>query len=321
MTSQDQVRRMLVEVPYLQAHPGVSVNAVAQTFGISSAQVLKDLDVLWMCGLPGGLPGDLIEMDMDAAQAGGAIRLSNAEYLSRPMRFSRDEAVSLMVALRSVEEMVTGEQAEAVASALAKLARLTRDAASAPIDLQIASGNEQVRAALICAIGRRHQVRLSYDGVARGRTTTPLVDPAEIVLREGTGYLVGWNVDRGGWRNYRLDRIAQAQELDTPSTGHGVPPDSDSWFEQSTGEVTLQLASSAAWVAEYCPIRQRTDLPDGGVRVRLAVSDPSWLRRLLLRLGDEVQEVRPPEATQQALAEANQVVALYGEVFGSTQSW
>lgn len=321
MTSQDQVRRMLVEVPYLQAHPGVSVNAVAQTFGVSPAQVLKDLETLWMCGLPGGLPGDLIEMDMDAAQAGGAIRLSNAQYLSRPMRFTRDEAVSLIVALRTVEEVATGEQAEAAASALAKLERLTEDAAPASVDLQIASGDQQVRAALATAIRHGHQVRLSYDGAARGRTTTPVVEPAEIALRDGTGYLVGWSVERGAWRNYRLDRIAQVQELDSACADHGTPPDPGTWFEQSTGEVTLELASSAAWVVEYYPIRQCTELPDGSIRIRLAVGDPSWLRRFLLRLGDEVHEVEPPEAAAQAASEARRVVTLYGEVFGPAESW
>ena len=42
MTGLDQVRRMLAEVPYLQAHPGVSVTEVARAFGIKKRQVLAD---------------------------------------------------------------------------------------------------------------------------------------------------------------------------------------------------------------------------------------------------------------------------------------
>ncbi|MCT3012297.1 WYL domain-containing protein, partial [Propionibacterium freudenreichii] len=104
---------MLAEVPYLQAHPGVSVTEVARAFGIKKRQVLADLDVLWMCGLPGGLPGDLIEIDMEAVQGEGIIRLTNAEVLSRPMRFTADEATSLIVALRAVEGLTSGATASA----------------------------------------------------------------------------------------------------------------------------------------------------------------------------------------------------------------
>lgn len=71
-------------VPYLQAHPDIGVAEVAADFGITRRQLLADLNVLWMCGLPGGLPDDLIEIDMDAAESEGVIHLNNADYLSRP---------------------------------------------------------------------------------------------------------------------------------------------------------------------------------------------------------------------------------------------
>ena len=283
MTSSDQVQRMLLEVPYLQANPGVAVDEVAATFGISRAQVLKDLEVLWMCGLPGGLPDDLIEIDMDAAQAGGAIRLSNADYLTRPMRFTRDEAVSLIVALRTVAEVATGQTAAYTASALAKLEQLAGSVEAGRIGIDVATGTDDVRATVASAIEAGHRLALSYDGATRGVTTTPVVDPHSITLRDGVGYLVAWSAERHDWRTYRLDRIAEATELPEPATDHGRPPDFTGWFEQSTGQVTLDLAPEAVWITEYYPIRSSEPLPDGGRRVRLAVSDPAWLRWLLLR--------------------------------------
>ena len=59
MTSQEQVARLLAMVPYLQAHPGIGVAEVAADFGITRRQLLADLNVLWMCGLPGGLPDEI----------------------------------------------------------------------------------------------------------------------------------------------------------------------------------------------------------------------------------------------------------------------
>ena len=60
MTSQAQVRRLLSLVPYLREHDGVAMADVAAAFGINLKTLREDLSVLWMCGLPGLAPGDLI---------------------------------------------------------------------------------------------------------------------------------------------------------------------------------------------------------------------------------------------------------------------
>lgn len=121
-TSVDQVARLLALVPYLQANPDADLHATAETFGVSPRRLLADLQVLWFVGTPGGMPGDLIEIDMDAATEHGRIRLTNAPYLARPMRFTLEEVTSLIVALRAVREVTGGPSGAAVDSALAKLA-------------------------------------------------------------------------------------------------------------------------------------------------------------------------------------------------------
>ena len=56
---------------------------VAAAFGITLKTLREDLSVLWMCGMPGLTPGDLIDIDMDAVDGEGVIHLSNADYLTR----------------------------------------------------------------------------------------------------------------------------------------------------------------------------------------------------------------------------------------------
>ena len=70
-------------------------------------QLVKDLKVLLMCGLPGGYPDDLIDVDLDALEgpeADGVIRVSNADYLARPLRLSPTEATAIIVALRALRD-------------------------------------------------------------------------------------------------------------------------------------------------------------------------------------------------------------------------
>src|SRR5674536_245762 len=90
-TSTDQVARLLALIPYLQARPGITLADAAAAFSISQKQLMADLWVAFMCGLPGGMPGDLIEVDMDAVEGEGVIRLSNAAVLSKPLRLAPHE--------------------------------------------------------------------------------------------------------------------------------------------------------------------------------------------------------------------------------------
>ena len=121
MTSQAQVRRLLSLVPYLRDHDGARMADVAQAFGISEATLRDDLNVLWMCGMPGLTPGDLIDIDMDAVDGEGVIHLSNADYLTRPLRLSAEEAMALVLGLQTLHEIAGPGDQDAVERALKKL--------------------------------------------------------------------------------------------------------------------------------------------------------------------------------------------------------
>src|ERR1700712_5945988 len=93
---------------------------VAAAFGITVKTLREDLNVLWMCGLPGLTPGDLIDIDMDAVDGEGVIHLSNADYLTRPLRLTADEALALVLALRTLREIGGPGQPGAGGPALGK---------------------------------------------------------------------------------------------------------------------------------------------------------------------------------------------------------
>ncbi len=63
--------------------------------------------------------------------------------------------------------------------------------------------------------------------------------------------------------------------------------------DQSVAE--LELAPDARWVAEYYPVDELVELPQGRARVRMRYSDRSWMTRLLLGLGGQVRVLSPSE--------------------------
>lgn len=311
MTSADQVSRLLALVPYLQHHPDAELEATAEVFGVSSRQLIADLNVLWYCGLPGGGPGDLIEIDMDAVTEVGRIRLSNAEYLDRPMRFTPDEALSLVVALRTVRELAPPSAAPGIDSALAKLEQATGTMAPTA-KVAVASGSAELRDALAQAIAEGVVLQLEYTDAGQ-EPSTPLVAPARLIVRDGFGYLQGWSLERAAWRTYRLDRISAARPTGEPAPELPEPPEfGPGWLEQrpEAAEVTLRLRPEAAWVAEYYPIRQARHGADW-LEVDLLVADPGWLRALLLRLGRSVISVLPEQAADAAAEAAAEALGAY----------
>lgn len=309
MTSASQVPRLLALVPYLQAHPDADLAQTASVFAVTQKQLVADLKVLWFCGLPGGAPGDLIEVDMDAL-ASGRIRLTNAEFLARPQRFTPEEALSLIVALRAIEEMADAELGPAVRSARAKLEAAMGGGAER-VAIDVSAGQEAIRGQLADAIAAGRAVRLTYHGASRGVATEPMVDPAGLGTRDGYGYLTAWAHGRAGWRTYRLDRIVAVEETGQAVGGHGpVPALASGWLDErpDAAEVILDLRPAGHWITEYHPMVSVQRLPGDILRARMLVADPAWFRRLLLRLGPAVARIDPPEAAASAIEAAREAL-------------
>jgi proteasome accessory factor C len=306
-TSADQVARLLALIPFLQARPGITLADAAAAFSLSQKQLMADLWVAFMCGLPGGMPGDLIEVDMDAVEGEGVIRLSNADILSKPLRLAPHEVGTLRLALQAVREIAAPESYAAIDSASAKLATMSWQDGP-PAVVSIVTGDESVRQALVDALEAQQQVRLTYEGGARGDTTQPVVDPAALVVRDGFAYLEAWSQDRNGWRSYRLDRIIAVDVTGADAENHGTPPLRDDWLSDAAAEVTLRVQDSAWWITENYPTSMIA-----GELVTLRVVDPAWLRQLVLRLGGEAEVVGPLAAQDEAVVAAREAMALYAD--------
>jgi proteasome accessory factor C len=310
--AREQVARLLALVPYIQARREVSLEQAATDFSVSPNQIVKDLNVLWFCGLPGLGMGDLIDVDMEALEEGGVIRVSNAEYLRRPLRLDSSEASALIVALRALREGSDDDTRPIVDSTLGKLEAAAGDGAvlAAQIDVRLPQRQARVRelAELLGdAVERRRQVRLEYYVPTRDEATERVVDPLRVASRDGHTYLDAYCHLAEDQRLFRLDRVSRAEVLDTTiDTPEDLEPRdlADGIFQGSQDDLlaTLELEPQARWVAEYYPVEDSRERPGGGLTVRLRVGDPAWLTRLMLRLGGTAR-ISDPEGLEDRVRE------------------
>jgi len=311
-TSADRLGRLLNLVPYLQARPGVALAEAAADLGVNARQLREDLELLWMCGLPGYGPGDLIDMAFD----GDRVTLTYDAGMDRPLRLTPDEALALVVALRMLAETPGMAQRDAITRALAKIEHATGGLADAPVAVRL-PGNTDRLAEFRGAVERRRALRITYYTATRDESTERVVDPMRVLVVGGRAYLEAWCRRAKAVRVFRVDRIDASTELDEPAR---VPPQARP-TDLRTGVlfrptpdlplVTLRVGRGARWITEYYPCEEVVKGPGEHWKVSLRASDLAWARRLVLGLGPEVRVLAPAELAADVCEEARAALGAY----------
>ncbi len=318
----DRLVRLLGLVAYLDGHGPVPVTDLAERFGVTEQQIRDDVDQLWVTGTPGYWPDDLIDFDADAVER-GVVHLTNARGLTRPLRLGTREAVALVAALRALLDsppvQADPTRAALVRSALTKLTAATGEAASA-VDVRLGhDGDPAVVAAVTTAVAQGRRLRIRYVNAA-DVVGEREVDPARVLTQDGAGYLLAWCRRASGRRTFRLDRILEASVLSEPVDAVLVAKvDGDVDVARSAAratdgeapEVTVTFAPQARWLAEEVSSEAVTELGDGTFALRLRVTNPAWLRSVLLAAAPSVLAVDPPEVAAEVAQAARHALDAY----------
>jgi proteasome accessory factor C len=305
---------MLVIVPYLVQHPGTSLASAAEIFDVPREQLRRDLDLLFLSGLPPYGPGDLIDVDVDED---GGVWISMADHFARPLRLTRPEA--LAVYLRATELLATPgiPDAPALASALAKL----RDALG-PDTLGDAAGIEGAVTgsapahldALRAAAADLRRIRIDYTAASTGERSVREVEPEAVFASAGHWYVVAWDVAADGERLFRADRVSAVEETTERFAPRGLEGAGRQLYTGGDQDlsVRLLLRPAARWVAEYYVTDDVVTRPDGTVEATLPARQTGWIAKLLLRLGPDAEVLDPPELR----AEISQIAAAALDRYG-----
>ncbi|MCK0113233.1 WYL domain-containing protein [Ornithinimicrobium sp. F0845] len=316
-TATQRLGRLLTMVPWLMNRQGIDIAEAARELGVNQEQFVEDLQLLFVCGTPGHYPGDLIE----ASWEGGRVHVGNADEIARPLRLGRDEALALIVALRALAATPGVGAKDAIERALAKLEDAagaeSRRAAQVSVSLEVGEVEQQRLEQIREALAGPNRLHLRHYNPTRDETTERDVDPMRVVSLEGRWYLEGWCHRAVDVRRFRLDRIEDLTILDvdgTPPAGARPRDTGASAFSASPGDVLveLELAPGATWVSENFPVEGVERGEDGSQRVTLRAADPTWVRRLVWRLGGGATVVSPPELAEEIRSGADRALQAYG---------
>jgi proteasome accessory factor C len=307
VSAAETVARILALVPWLLERPGASVAETAEAFGVDARTVLRDLDTVGYCGLPGLGGGDLFEVDVVEDR----ILVRMADELRRPLRLTSDEALRLVLAGESVSSAL-GQELGALRSALDKV----RAAIGVPggISVELEDDGTVWLATLRAAIEQQRQVRIRYRRRGDAAPADRTVHPWTLHVAHGYWYVEGRDERSGGRRSFRLDRIEQVAVLDDAAVPPDGPPEPPR-YEPAPGDTTveLELDPQVRWLAEAVDVDEVEERADGGRRVVFRTDAPGWVRRLLLVAGPGARVIRPAELAEAVREEARRALARYEE--------
>lgn len=277
----ERTARLLDLVPYINTHQGIALKDLAAVFEVSNAQMVNDLTTLWMCGLPGYTPLELMDLDFES----GYVNISNAPTLAKPRSVTFDEGVALILGLDLLRASIPTDRSDLLEKIDSLSARL-----SSIINLNstfsvIAPINQGVSAAIDEALASRSSLEIKYHSMYRDEITQRTIFPIEIIQVEGQQYLSSYCYSATDFRQFKLDRIQKAIVTQESKT---IPEDATDTQRINS---RLKVLKPTREIAERF---SRQDLKAGS-EFDFQTYSQQWLERSILSSGDGVALLTPPE--------------------------
>jgi len=293
----ERTSRLLDLVPYINAHQGISLVDLAKVFGISTKEMISDLTTLWMCGLPGYTPLELMDLDFES----GYVTIRNAPTLAKPRSITHEEGVALVLGLDLLQSGISTERTdltEAIGSLSTRIARLINlpSALSASSDI-----SQEVTTSVKDAIAHRSGLQISYHSLYRDEVSTRVVLPLEMFDRQGYLYLHAYCFTALDFRHFRLDRIQAANpvEVEKPST---VPPQ-----DPERIGFMVKVVRPTRDVAE----RFNQSHLDAGTIFKSSSFSQQWISRSVLASAGTIELLSPAEIRSELAEKAKAILSRY----------
>ena len=305
-SAEDRVRGLLVMLPWLMQRKRVAIADMAKQFNMSESDLIEDIELASMCGLPPYSPYELTEVFIDEDY----ILVGPNKHFERRLELTSSEAFGLSLLAVAAEEMPGFSRGKDLKNALKKLRKVLGEGI---VDVDVESPQFLNEVTEASKSGER--LRMTYWTPARNEESERVVTVRSVFTDRGHWYIAADDDASGDRRHFRVDRIRKIE-----NTGEFVPAAAEavqvpSWFADAADKlvVTLDVAAEAAWVVESYPCRSLVENADGSFRAEMVVNSEHWLGRLLLRGDGMVKVVEPSSLAGLQRSIATQVLANYSK--------
>jgi len=293
--------RLLDLVPYIVAHPGISITELAKEFSITRDEVLKDLNLLFLCGLPGYTPLELIDISFDEE----SVVIRDPQNLAAPRNLNESEALIARIALAALEES-TPRTAAAYPQIVALREKIAKAFSSSIPASAITFTLDKERATLEAiegAIKQELDLEITYNNVTKDSSSRRSITPISIIAEDKRTLVSAYCHSAKALRTFNLAQISEV------STKERIARTDLERLEDSRGssaEVIIKSEDSSFLTENASSLKELSKSC-----YQIDIFQPEWIVRSVLAGADSIELAKPHELRAEIAERANRALLAY----------
>lgn len=291
--------RLLNLVPYLLAHQNISLADLSAEFDVTEKEMLEDLNTLWMCGLPGYTPLELIDLSFDS----GFVTISNAEVLQEVRSLTSEEIIVLILGLDLILSAVSSGDTEtrnAIEALRLKAQHIIGDVVRVKPAVPL-----EIYNLIDIALKQRRELHFTYLTAIKDGESDRTIRPTDLRTEGSSFYLDGYSLDARGFRTFRIDRISNLRIGETFDSSAQVEVGPD----KSLGQV--QLRKNHRKASERFGLALEASGSAIAATQEFSYFSSEWVVRTVMETGGDVELLRPSNVRGEVLSRAQSLLSAY----------
>jgi proteasome accessory factor C len=290
-------------IPYILENPGVSIIKLAKQFSVTEKQIESDLQLVFMCGLPGYTPYELIDLIFED----GVVSIIDPQVLDKPRRFTKSELVVIALGLQLLGELSASDSARL---SLIKLLsnKITQLGGSNSIIFAPSSSKSPFVEVISKAITNKKSLTIQYQSLVKDEVSIRTVFPHNLYFMNGNLYLSAMDLAA------KADRVFKVELIKTCEVGDDISSEVVN-DNNSTLEVVLDVQKTYKnFIERNSSIITAVEEQKNCFRVHLKLSNLEWLKRSILSNSPGIKVISPSLLAQEVAALATSLLASYQAV-------
>jgi predicted DNA-binding transcriptional regulator YafY len=287
-------------IPYILEHPGISISQLSKIFNVSEKEIEKDLQLAFMCGLPGYTPYELIDLTYEE----GIVSIIDPQVLNKPRNFSSNERVVIALGLEILKELNRSNSEN-----LRKIDKLKRKFLNQKEENPVIIVSEDLSFPFLNiinqAIYERRIVTFKYQSISKDVLSSRKILPYKLYLQNGNLYLSGYDFHAQSDRVFKADQILSCEIGDRRESKK---------FDSDQQEEVVELIvnrKNSNFIERNSSIILDQVFIDGQLHIKIRASNFDWLRRSILSNAPSIKVVSPKSLASEVEQMASDLISAY----------
>lgn len=287
-------------IPYILEHPGISINQLSEIFNVEEKEIEKDLQLAFMCGLPGYTPYELIDLTYEE----GVVSIIDPQVLNKPRNFSSNERVVIALGLEILKEINLSNPEN-----LKKIDKLREKFLDKKEEDSVIVVEQDLSFPFLNiinqAIFERRIVIFDYQSVSKDVLSSRNVLPNKLYLQNGNLYLSGYDVQAQSDRIFKADQILSCTIGDLADTDR---------FHLTQQEEIVELIvnhDNFNFIERNSSIIIDQKINNGQLHVKIRASNFDWLKRAILSNAPSIKVISPESLASEVQQMASDLISAY----------